>query len=336
MSVDAANLFLNEFCNLVLGRLPFESELSALVPLLTQNSSDPTLMLKVLSESSVMRRAIGVKTKWPKGHFYSPIVDPEPVRPYVQRERGLDWKTMEGIQIDVAAMRRLWEENLDFIKTTPFAEAQGSVNRFYTRGNPYQLGDATVLRMMIHHLRPKRIVEIGSGSTTACALDSIEHTGLELTHLTCIEPYPQRLRSFLRSTDLAKVRILEKSVQQVLPDIVDELDRGDILFIDSTHVLKTGSDVHYELFYLLPRLRPGVMVHFHDVPYPFEYSDNVLFDENCSWNEAYALRAFLSFNNKFQIRFWASLLVRLFQQEVRREFPGMFPNPGSAIWIERM
>ena len=125
---------------------------------------------------------------------------------------------------------------------------------------------------------------------TASLLDTADELSLR-PRITCIEPYPERLRSLLRTAD--EVEILETPVQKVSLSRFAELGSGDILFIDSTHVLKSGSDVHYELFEILPSLQPGVAVHFHDLPYPFEYPLQWVFEENYSWNEAYAPRAFL-------------------------------------------
>jgi hypothetical protein len=99
-------------------------------------------------------------------------------------------------------------------------------------------------------------------------------------------------------------------------------------------VLKTGSDVHYELFQMLPVLRPGVIVHFHDCPYPFEYPPKWVLEDNFSWNEAYALRAFLMYNSRFSIEFWGSLFRRQFHKEIAQEFPLLLKsNPGTSIWL---
>ena len=130
--------------------------------------------------------------------------------------------------------------------------------------------------------------------------------------------------------------IHEKEIQDVDVSIVDDLNRNDFLFINSTHVLKTGSDVHYEIFRLLPRVKSGVVIHFHDVPYPFEYPDKWIFQDNYSWNEAYAVRAFLMFNHEFRVLFWNSLFARRFSKLIKAEFPLFLRNPGGSIWIERV
>jgi predicted O-methyltransferase YrrM len=190
--------------------------------------------------------------------------------------------------------------------------------------------------MMIFHFRPKRVIEIGSGFSSACILDSVQHANLRDFHLTCIEPNVSRLRSLLRPEDSERLTLIEAPVQDVPCAIVDALEPNDILFIDSTHVMKTGSDVHYEFFHLLPRLKPGVILHFHDIQYPFEYPDGWIFDSNYSWNEAYVLRAFLMFNKEFSIIFWNALYAGKFTTEITNEFPTFLNNPGGSIWIERV
>jgi len=100
--------------------------------------------------------------------------------------------------------------------------------------------------------------------------------------------------------------------------------------------MKTGSDVHYEFFRLLPRLKPGVIVHVHDVVYPFEYPDEWIFGTNYSWNEAYMLRAFLMFNQAFRVLFWNSLFAGSFTDDIRAEYPAFLRNPGGGMWIERL
>jgi predicted O-methyltransferase YrrM len=190
--------------------------------------------------------------------------------------------------------------------------------------------------MMMASCRPRRVVEIGSGFSSACILDSAEHIGIADFKLICIDPNTARLMSLLREGDLQHVNVIEKFIQEVPVEIVDHLNKNDILFIDSTHVMKTGSDVHHEFFKLLPRIRPGVIVHIHDVMYPFEYPKKWIFDENYSWNEAYVLRSFLMYNEKFSVVFWNSLFARHFRKEIQDEFPLFLRNPGGSIWLQRL
>jgi len=165
-------------------------------------------------------------------------------------------------------------------------------------------------------------------------LDCADEFGLD-TKFTFIDPYPERLRTLLRQDDYRRVTIIETPVQETDQNLYAALGRGDILFIDSTHVLKTGSDVHYELFRILPGLQRGVVIHFHDIQYPFEYPDQWIFGTNYSWNEIYALRAFLMYNSEFRIRFWGSCMAQRRPQLIREVFPLFLKNPGGSLWIEK-
>src|SRR4029453_10415837 len=110
-------------------------------------------------------------------------------------------------------------------------------------------------------------------------------------------------------------------------------ESGDVLFIDSSHVLKTGSDVHRELFEILPALTPGVLVHFHDIDYPFEYPDLFLFERRYSWNEAYAVRAFLMYNANYRVEFMVAMFRRMAADLVRATFPAFDEQPGASLWV---
>jgi hypothetical protein len=274
-----------------------------------------------------------VKTAWVPGHFYSPVVDPETVRNYVTKARLTKWFEVAGIDLAIPEMEAFWTASAPFLAATPFTSEPADSLRYYWRDSPYPIGDAVTYRAVINAARPRRIVEVGSGFSTACALDTLDEIGLDLTQLTCIEPFPAALLRRLRASDHGRVTILESMVQDVPTHVFEALEANDILFIDSTHVLKTGSDVHFEFFSVLPILKPGVLVHFHDIRWPFEYPHEFIFDRNFSWNEAYALRAFLMYNNKFSVIFYNSLFAAHHEALIRRTLPSFMINPGSSIWL---
>jgi predicted O-methyltransferase YrrM len=233
-------------------------------------------------------------------------------------------------------MEEFWNANVSSIFNAPFPETKTAERRFYFDGAPFPYGDALTLHAIMGHFRPKRIVEIGSGFSTACMLDSAEIHGMNDLQITCIEPYPDRLHSLLRPDDRSRVKLLERPVQEVpVQDIVAGLERNDILFIDSTHVMKTGSDVHYELFEIIPAVNPGVIIHVHDCGYPFEYPPEWV-EKNYSWNEAYAIRAFLMYNLSYKIIFWGSLFKALFPEKVRQEGGMFIKNAGASLWLTRI
>jgi hypothetical protein len=100
--------------------------------------------------------------------------------------------------------------------------------------------------------------------------------------------------------------------------------------------MKTGSDVHYELFKILPSLKPGVIIHFHDMHYPFEYPNAWIFESNFSWNEVYALRAFLMHNEDYQIEFFNSYFRQRFGEVIRATYPRFLENPGGSLWLKKV
>jgi predicted O-methyltransferase YrrM len=277
-----------------------------------------------------------VATVFPPGHYHSPVVDPATVKDYVEVSSALVAEEIAGIEVPAERMRKFWRDHLEFIRRTPFPEAASPDFRFRYEGGPFPYGDAIILRAMLQANRPARVVEIGSGFSTACMLDSADEIGLRDLAITCIEPYPERLKSLLRKADLQRIEFIERPVQTVPLAVFRQLKAGDILLIDSTHVLKTGSDVHYELFSILPCLAPGVLVHFHDCQYPFEYPAKWIFELNYSWNEVYAVRAFLMYNQRFGIVFWNSFFGRRFRSEVARDYPEFLKNSGSSLWIEAL
>lgn len=299
--------------------------------------SSPARLVESLMRWPPVAEQKFIRTHSPSGHFYSPVVDPEAVREYVRlnREAGLAGG-LAGIDFSLERMEAFWQRNRDFIAATPFSETPQSGLRYSFRAGPYNHGDGTTLRAVINDRRPKRIIEIGSGYTTACMLDTADELQLEDFRLTCIEPYADRLRSVLRDEDRDRVTIVEEGVQGQPLEQFAALEAGDILFIDSSHVLKTGSDVHYELFYILPILKPGVLVHFHDCRFPLEYRDQLIFEKGHSWNEAYAVRAFLMYNTRFRVFFSGSCFAEARSKLVRDTFPAFLVNPGSALWLEVM
>ncbi len=313
------------------GRTPADAELANWSALLDRGLSARQFVDRI-SKSRGFLANTAVRTKNPAGHFYSPVVDPDQVRGYVERARSADLEALAGIDFPLEDMAQFWRANLAHIQAAPFSESADGVHRYCYNGGPYNGGDGTLLWTMIHHFRPKRIIEIGSGYSSACMLDTADHLGLADFHLTCVEPNPERLFSILRPEDASRMTIHRCGVQEIDLGVFDALERGDILFIDSSHVLKTGSDVHFELFHILPRLKPGVVVHFHDCRYPLEYTDRQIFVKNYSWNEVYGVRALLMYSTRFRVLFYGSLFAERFP-ELARSSPAFRKNPGSALWV---
>ena len=164
-------------------------------------------------------------------------------------------------------------------------------------------------------------------------LDVNEHFFNNEIALTFVEPYPVRLNSLLKTSDKKQTNIVESFVQDVDLELFKTLKKDDILFVDSSHVVKTGSDVQHILFNILPILNSGVYIHFHDVFYPFEYPKKWVLN-GFNWNEDYFLRAFLMYNNDFEIALFSDYLHK-FHKSVFESMPLTYNNTGGNLWIRK-
>ena len=270
------------------------------------------------------------------GHYTSPIPSMDDVRRGADRIFDRSLRDLPGVNLNVEGQLRLLEELRAFYAEQPFPEDASDRSRYYFRNDFYSYADAIFLYAMIRHARPQRIIEIGSGFSSFAILDTNERFFGGRIRLTCVEPHPERLRARLRPEDLQSVEILGVPVEDVDRSRYSQLQSGDMLFIDSSHVSKVGSDVNHIVFDVLPRLAPGVLVHFHDVFYPFEYPREWVEARGYYWNEAYLLRAFLQFNGAFRIRIWNEFLGRFQADALRAAMPLCMKNTGGSLWIERV
>lgn len=268
----------------------------------------------------------------PPGHFYSPIVDLEEIN---QNESQIfnPEKELNGINLNEAAQWKLLSQFPQYYKVLPFTNERNSNLRYYYNNTFYSYSDAIFLFCMLLHFRPKRIIEIGSGFSSALLLDTNELHFDDSILITFIEPYPDNLQSLVKPTD--KFTLIEKKIQEVDLSIFETLEENDILFIDSTHVGKTNSDVLFELFEILPRLKKGVKIHVHDIFYPFEYPKDWILNHNRSWNEIYLLRAFLMYNNHFNILAFNTFLEYQKSEWFGEHMPLCLNNPGGSFWMEK-
>lgn len=271
----------------------------------------------------------------PPGHFYSPIVDPEEADAHIARlEQSPTPRDLPGIRIDAAAMERTWMRFLPRLKTHPFTAEKEEGLRYAFINDQFSWGDGLILHSMLRLYQPERIVEVGSGWSSACMVDTIERYFETPCDLTFIEPYPERLRLLVGNATL-KHRFYESKIQDAPPTLFEQLGENDLLFIDSTHVLRTGSDVCHELFEILPSLRPGVIVHFHDIFWPFEYPRQWAVSDNRSWNEIYAIRAFLMDNDNWRILFFNHYFGLTHTQLIQATFPDFLRNCGGSLWLQK-
>lgn len=257
--------------------------------------------------------ADAVPERYPPGHFYSVV----PSLSELSRHAASIFArpaAVSAVNLNSAAQIRILREIAALMEDPPFY-AKGRATRFDIDNDSFSYDDAPVLHAMLRRIRPRRVVEIGSGHSSACMLDTDErHLGASV-QFTFIDVDCSVLRRLLREEDLARVRVIEQPVQDVDRAVFATLSENDLLFVDSSHVVKIGSDLTTIMFEILPSLAPGVWIHFHDVRYPFQYPRDLV-SGGSFWNEAYLLRAFLMYNRDFEIAFWLNHLVGLPDPEV--------------------
>lgn len=199
--------------------------------------------------------------------------------------------------------------------------------RYMKDNDMFAESDAAVLYAIMRDKKTKRIIEIGSGFSTGIMLDVNKHFFDNGIDISCIEPYPERLERNLLEGD--KVRINKKFLQEMNLKMFDSLEGGDILFIDSSHVIKCGGDVLIECFEILPRLKKGVLVHIHDILYPFSYPASWALDGHC-YNEAFLIRALLTNNNQYEIILFLDMFKKLYRDKYYEVFN---EERGGSLWL---
>ncbi len=269
----------------------------------------------------------------PPGHFYSPhprLEDLEENHAAVlkaSREAG-------GLDLNDAEQLQLFNQAVALQAVGPWKPEAVPALRFHYENGFFRFGDSNAIWHMAQLFRPKRVIEVGSGYSTACWLDTFDSLGLE-TRITCVEPYPDRVHSLCRPEDiLGRIALHQRPVQEIPVDVFRELSANDVLFIDSTHVSKCGSDVNYLIFQVLPALAPGVLVHVHDIFWPFDYPLD-WYLEGRAWNESFVLRAFLQFNSVFRIIRFNSYLAEKYPAQLERSDRRFVGDAGGSLWLRK-
>ncbi len=210
---------------------------------------------------------------------------------------------------------------------------------FFWNNSMYPPLDAIVLYGMLREYKPQRLLEIGSGYSTEIALLAARHTG---TAIHCVEPYPTE-QLLARKDELAG--LTRTSLQDAPPHLFAELQAGDLLFIDTTHTVKIGSDVNHLVFNVLPALAPGVLIHIHDIFLPYEYPKRWYDEISIFWNEQYLVLAYLLDNPGIEIVLPTYSLSVDHQESLRQRLKdfdiwGLTENLGGAsgasLWLRKL
>jgi hypothetical protein len=271
----------------------------------------------------------------PPGHYYSPIPSIEEVKRKEAAIFGDVPPELPGIDLNVSGQLAWFDRFAPFYPQLPFGEQRKPGLRYFYENDGFNHTDAIALYCLIRHAKPNRIIEAGSGNSSALILDVNESYFDNAISYTIIDPYPDGFHSVSKPGDQNRVRLIPKRLQDVDLVLFRDLSANDILFIDSSHVSKIDSDVNFVVFKVLPLLERGVFIHFHDVFYPFEYPKEWVY-EGRAWNEAYLLRAFLQHNNSFQIQFFPNYLGRFHGHRFENDMPLCVRNSGCSLWIRKV
>lgn len=265
-------------------------------------------------------------------HYYEPLFNPKHLRKPLSEDRqliGIDWNVSEQLQL----LER-FNYNDELIRIP--IDRQAGHEFFYTNGW-FEAGDAEFFYNMIRLHKPKRIFEIGSGHSTLLAANAVKANREEdrdyLCEHLCIEPYEVK---WLEKLD---VNVIRKPVELIDTSLFGQLDKNDILFIDSSHMIRPQGDVLFEYFEIVPALRSGVLIHIHDIFTPKDYKEEWI-ESACFWNEQYLLEAFLSYNRDFKIIGALNFLKHQYPDELVKVCPILreqfeFREPGS-FWLRRV
>lgn len=265
-------------------------------------------------------------------HYYQPLINPKKhLSKPLSEDRSLPGLAMNtDKQLEILSRFTFQEELLKF----PMA-SKNQLEYFYNNGL-YESGDAEFLYSMIRLKKPEKIIEVGCGFSTlmianAIAGNKAEDNQYDCSH-ECIEPYEMKWLSKLN------VHLIKKRVQDTSTSLFEELSKNDILFIDSSHVIRPQGDVLFEIQEILPILKSGVIIHFHDIFTPRDYPDAWISGEHRLWNEQYLLEAFLSHNSEFEIIGALNYLTHKHYDQLSEKCPVFASQSGrepGALWIQK-
>ncbi len=279
----------------------------------------PSLRNKAATNLFLLFDRVGVHLL-PK-HFYTPVADYNWLRSNTQAWSP-PWE-MSGVRWDL-------DEQLAWLKQvcSPYHDEVAGL-QFYKNlqtagvGLGYGPIESQVLHCFVRQFAPRRIIEVGCGVSTACMLEAVRRNqseGRPGSEIVCIEPFPKK-----QFTSISGITHIESLVQTVDRSVFDTLNAGDLLFIDSSHAVKTGSDVCTLVLQVLPKLRPGVHIHIHDIFFPYLYPPDVL-NSIFGWQETALLAALLSGNSRFRVSASLSGLHYGRQEALKRLLPDYRPR----------
>lgn len=263
-------------------------------------------------------------------HYYEPQFDNRKPNPAFFQDRNL-----QGINWNVSGQLKMLEKFGFSTELENIPQEKPNTLKFYLNNGAFESGDAEYWYQIIRTIKPNRIFEVGSGNSTLMAINAInknqEEDPIYKCEHVCIEPYEM---PWLEGSGVSVVR---KKVEEIELSFFSQLQENDILFIDSSHIIRPQGDVLFEYLELLPSLNAGVIVHVHDIYSPKNYPNQLLQDKVVFWNEQYLLEAFLSNNNSWQIVGALNYLHHNHYDKLKSVAPFLTPErePGS-FYIQKI
>ena len=244
----------------------------------------------------------------------------------------------DGIDLNRSAQGALLQEIIPYF--SDFDPPEFPVpNRLYHYNNAmYGFSDAFVLYAMLRHFAPRHVIELGSGYSSGLMLDTAS-SYLPETRFTFVDPYSTTIQEVIARHTSDNYRLMRTPAQDLDVALFRSLGANDILFIDTSHSVKIGSDLCTIFFEILPSLAPGVLVHIHDIYYPWEYPEEFVMAGR-TYNEIYFVRAFLQFNSAFEILYNSAQMEEEHPEVFTEHMPGYFKPTGhprsQSLWLRRV
>ena len=269
-----------------------------------------------------------------RDQYYQPLINPKKhLKKSLKEDRNLPGINFnDSVQLEIL---NSFEYNNELINI-PIENPNSKLPKFYYNNGSFESGDAEYLYNIIRHFKPRKMIEIGSGYSTLISIEAflknqIQNTNYKYEHI-CIEPYEQ---PWLEKTPAV---IIREKVENMDIALFESLGKNDILFIDSSHIIRPQGDVLFEILEILPNLKSGVLVHIHDIFSPKDYLEKWILKEHLLWNEQYLLEALLTQNNDFEIIGSLNYLKHKYEEKLKAKCPILLKQnnrePGS-FWIRK-
>lgn len=303
-----------------------------------QTIEDPPTATQLQSAIEVLRRAPARQVQqlgyhFQKNNYYSPLNDlafleaNEDLWTEAVMPADIDWHLDH--QVEVAAEVGSFVPELTDVPET--AQDAGPDDDFYWRNGMWNNADALVQYGLVRSRQPRRYVEIGCGWSSLLLARALGRNETPCA-VTLVEPYPNH-------AVLSKVpdswEVIESPLQRAPLELFDRLGEGDVLFYDGSHCSKVASDVNWFFFRVLPRVRPGVLIHVHDIFFPHEYPRPWIFERGQTWNEQYILQALLMNSTAYQVEIVNRMLAEVRRSEVEQLYRGVRPVSGCSLWMTK-